>query len=1072
MEDVRQPVQGAQYSTEEVGRLRQAVVRSYCSNEGSDRARMKEWEQLLELFPIALGDCLLEDLAGTEDLLILCEGRVRVLSYSAAEQRQLSVQVLEQGAVFGNTSWVNASEIEPLPYRVVASSAGWVARLPGRQRQAWIEQFPAFQEQWLAQEQVREQLVFLKAYASMGGAVPTGEQLQQLQAYITPVEIAAGEQLAAAAAHSLALDGLLWVRSGCLSSTDEPDVLLEVGQTFRLSTKAGQSSQAKTWTAQTAVRAYGLKQQHWSELRQLQPELMTKILGPELETSAGEQVLGGRRSPRLNAKSIVGKRSRPQRKVSTPSSRRTLKSDASASPQRPTGPDVEFPQPPRRSHLKAQLRLWGRYPFIAQQSAADCGPTCLAMLGQFWGHRLNLNLLRGFAKVGRSGASLKHLAAAAEQAGFSARPVRASLSKMQEQRLPWIAHWQGEHYVVVYAVKGEHVLLSDPGRGRQKLPRQQFLESWTGYALMVAPTERLKQSGASQRASLGQFWKVLWPYRSILGQIVVLSLLMQLFGMVSPIFTQVILDQVVVQKSLTTLNVFVIGALLFGVWQLSLGAVRQYLLDYFSNRLNLTLVSGFVNHALRLPLSFFENRQVGDILTRVGENQKIQAFLMRQAISTWLDALMAVVYLGLMFYYNSQLSLLVVGMLPPIILLTLVATPFLKKLSREVFNDSAEQSSLLVEMLTGVATVKAAAAEQEVRWRWEDRFTRLLNTQFRAQKLTNMLSVLSSLINTIGSMALLWYGSRLVIQDQLSIGQLVAFNMLIGRVIGPVLSLVGLWDEFQEVLIAVERLNDVLEEKPESGSGALELVLPTIQGDVEFDGVTFRYEQMEERNILESLSFVAKAGETIAIVGRSGSGKTTMVKLLQGLYPTTSGRIWIDGHDLGHTSLRSLRSQLGVVPQECFLFSGTIMENIQLYRTEFGLEAVVEAAKLAEAHAFIQDLPLGYNTKVGERGANLSGGQRQRIAIARALLGNPRILLLDEATSSLDTESERRFQQNLTRISQGRTTFIIAHRLSTVRNADCILVLDSGVLVEKGSHKQLVEQRGLYYHLAQQQLEL
>jgi ATP-binding cassette subfamily B protein len=348
----------------------------------------------------------------------------------------------------------------------------------------------------------------------------------------------------------------------------------------------------------------------------------------------------------------------------------------------------------------------------------------------------------------------------------------------------------------------------------------------------------------------------------------------------------------------------------------------------------------------------------------------------------------------------------------------------------------------------------------------------MLNVKFKGQNLGNGLQSTGGLINTLGSTALLWYGATLVMQDQLSIGQFVAFNMLLGNVINPILALVNLWDEFQEVLVSVERLNDIFLAKPEESPQTPLLTLPKLRGDVKFENVTFRYDEDEQRNTLQNISFEVHSGQTIAIVGRSGSGKSTLVKLLQALYHPTSGQINVDGHDICQVSPQSLRSQMGVVPQECFLFSGTVLENITLYRNEYTLEQAVEAAKLAEAHAFIQSLPLGYNTKVGEQGSMLSGGQRQRIAIARALLGDPKILLLDEATSSLDTESERRFQQNLARISRDRTTFIIAHRLSTVRNADCILVLDRGVLVECGTHDQLMALQGLYYHLAIQQLDL
>ena len=590
---------------------------------------------------------------------------------------------------------------------------------------------------------------------------------------------------------------------------------------------------------------------------------------------------------------------------------------------------------------------------------------------------------------------------------------------------------------------------------------------------MLFRSEIGEQKGIKTQNFLG----IIWPYRSTIAQIIVISLFIQIFGIVTPLFTQVILDQVVVSKSIVTLHVFAVGLLLFGIWRSLLGASRQYLLDYLSNRIDLTLISGFISHTLSLPIKFFESRQVGDILTRVQENQKIQAFLTRQAITAWLDALMAVVYIGLMIYYNGRLALLVLALIPPIVILTLVATPFLRQISREIFNAGAKQNSSLVEMITGLATIKATASEREMRWRWEDQLTVMINTQFRGQKLGNSLQIVGGAINTLGSTALLWYGAMLVIQDQLTIGQFVAFNMMIGSVISPVLSIVGLWDQFQEVLVSIERLDDVFSTPAEESPDKPMLVLPRIQGSVKLENVSFRYSQDDERNTLQNLSFEVATGETVAIVGRSGSGKSTLVKLLQGFYYPEKGRLTIDGHDIRHISLQSLRVQLGVVPQDCFLFSGTILENITLYKNGLGadstsLEEAIEVAKLAEAHAFIQDMPLGYQTPVGERGTSLSGGQRQRIAIARALLGDPRILILDEATSSLDTESEHRFQQNLARISRDRTAFIIAHRLSTVRNADRILVLDKGILAEQGNHEQLMAERGLYYHLAQQQLDL
>jgi ATP-binding cassette subfamily B protein len=730
---------------------------------------------------------------------------------------------------------------------------------------------------------------------------------------------------------------------------------------------------------------------------------------------------------------------------------------------------IPFPQPDRQK-LRNNLP-WANYPFVEQQSSSDCGAACLAMVSRYWGKQFSLNSLRIKAGVGRSGASLKGLARAAEGLGFQATPVRASWERLSDRVHPWIAHWQGNHYVVVYQVKGDRIVIADPAEGKRSLTPAEFTEGWTGYALLLEPTPELAKT-PDQKSSLSRFVGLLLPHRNTIIKVLFGSLLLQLFSLVTPLFTQIILDRVVVSKSLTSLNVFAFGLLLFGIWRIGLGSARQYLLDYLSNRLDLTFLSGFINHTLRLPLSFFESRQVGDIITRVQETQKIQSFLTRQAVSTWLDVIMAFVYVGLMSYYNLHLTLLVLAIIPPIVILTVLASPLLRRVSRQIFKESSAQTSLLVEMMSGIATVKAAASEQEVRWRWEDRLTRTLNMAFKGQKLGIGLGAISNTINTIGSTALLWYGATLVIQDQLTIGQFVAFNMLIGNVISPILAVVGLWDEFQEILVSVERLDDVFTAQPEESYQDQMLMLPTIAGDVKFENVCFRYGEDDEKYTLQNISFHAQKGQAIAIVGRSGSGKSTLVKLLQGLYHPKSGRICIDDHDVRQISPNSLRSQLGVVPQECFLFSGTILENITLYRSDFSLEQVVEVAKLAEAHAFIQSFPLGYNTQVGERGSTLSGGQRQRIAIARALLAKPRILILDEATSSLDTDSERRFQQNLDRISSDRTTFIIAHRLSTVHNVDCILVLDQGILTEVGNHDQLMERKGIYYHLVGQQLDL
>lgn len=728
-----------------------------------------------------------------------------------------------------------------------------------------------------------------------------------------------------------------------------------------------------------------------------------------------------------------------------------------------------FPSPTVKINQIWQ-RFSQRYPFFEQQSASDCGAACLVMVGSYWGKRFSVNRLREIANVDRSGASLRGLAAAAESIGFSTRPVKAGLQKLAEQNLPAIAHWEGKHYIVVYQITSKYVIVCDPAIGQRTLSHQEFKAGWTGYTLLLQPTALLREA-KEERQPFWQFFELVKPHGLVLFEVLIASILIQVLGLVTPLFTQLLLDRVVVQRSNLTLTAIGVGMLLFGLFRVAITGLRQYLLDHTAQRVDTAIIVGFIGHTFRLPLKYFESRYVGDIISRVQENRKIQRFLTGEALSIFLDLLTVFIYVGLMFWYSWQMALLTLVIVPPFVLLTLIATPFLKRISREIFSAITTESSYLIQAMTGIRTVKSMSIEQTVRWHWEDLLSKSIKTTFSGQVIGNRLQIFSSTIQTVITTGLLWFGAWQVIQNQLTIGQLVAFNMLLGSVISPFQRLIVLWNELQEVLIAVERINDVIDAEPEEDlNKEIRQSLPPVRGHICFDRVTFRYNPDSDTNTLENISFEVKPGQMVALVGRSGSGKTTISKLLLGLYPPTQGKISIDGYDVNTLSLRSLRQQIGVVDQDTFMFGGTIRENISVGFPGATLDEVIAAAQLAGAHQFIQELPMGYETQIGEGGGLLSGGQRQRIAIARALLGNPRILVLDEATSSLDAESERIIQTNLTTILRGRTTFVIAHRLSTVRNADTILVLDRGVLVEAGSHDELMAKRGHYFYLNQQQL--
>lgn len=755
-----------------------------------------------------------------------------------------------------------------------------------------------------------------------------------------------------------------------------------------------------------------------------------------------------------------------------------------ALPMYPEGKIIPFPsqtvpQPEKPRHYfprpKEKIGYWWRrvtrrYPFYAQQSASDCGAACLVMIGSYWGKHFSVNRLRNLTNVNRTGASLRAIASAAESLGFASRPVKASFEKLAEQSLPAIAHWEGNHFIVVYEITKQRVIVCDPAIGQLSLSRREFQVGWTGFALLLQPTALLNDT-KDETTNVWKFFELIKPHYGVLLEVFIASVLMQLFGLVTPIFTQLLLDRVLVQRSVTTLNAVGIGMIVFGLFSIVMNGVRSYLLSHTANRISVSLLVGFIQHTFRLPLSYFESRYVGDIVSRIQENQKIQNFLTGQTLSVILDLLTLVIYLALMFWYSWRMALFVLFTVPPFFILALASTSILRRISREVFNAGAEENSYIIQSLTGIRTVRSLAVEQTVRWHWEELLNNLVKKAFHAQIIGIRLSILSGAINTFVNTSLMWFGAWQVIQGELTIGQLVAFNLLVGNVLSPFQRLSQLWNQLQEIIISTERINDVLDAEPEEDlQHQPRKVLGKLRGHIRFQNVTFRYHPESKTNVLENLSFEIQPEQMVALVGRSGSGKTTLSKLILGLYPATEGKVFIDECDVSSISLRSLRTQVGVVDQDTFLFGGTIRENISIAHPEASLEEIIEAAKLAGADEFIQQLPMGYESEIGEGGGMLSGGQRQRLAIARALMGNPRLLLFDEATSHLDSESERIIQNNLKTILKGRTSVIIAHRLSTIRRADLILVLDGGLLVESGTHEELIAKQGHYYYLNQQQL--
>ena len=680
---------------------------------------------------------------------------------------------------------------------------------------------------------------------------------------------------------------------------------------------------------------------------------------------------------------------------------------------------------------------------------------------------------------------------AAEKLGLHLRRIDTAWNNLRQLGLPALMQWQegssngttsnavsnlvlpraartagtsSNRWIIAYAVKGDRLVVADPlnpSRTCESVPRALVESVWDGQLWQIEPIQK------QEKFSLAWFLPAIWSYRTLLGEVLLASFTLQLLGLATPVITQVVIDRVMVQGSLSTLDVMAFA--LFGVafFEAGLGVLRLFIFTHTARRLDLSLSAQLFRHLMRLPLSYFEARRVGDTVARVQELENIRQFLTGTALTVVLDAVFAVVYLVIMFAYSVPLTFVSLGMVPFFALLTLTVTPILRKWLNETFNRSADSQSFLVETITGIQAVKAHTAERVARDRWEGLFARFIRTGFKASTTSNISNNIADFLTNLSYLIILWFGAKLVIEQKLTIGQLVAFQMLSGRMTGPLLRLVQLWQNLQQVLLSVDRIGDILNTAPEAESGS-GLVLPPLQGQVSFDQVFFRYHPTQEP-VLRGISFNVQPGMLVGVVGRSGSGKSTLSKLIQRLYSVESGRILIDGFDIKSADLGSLRQQVAVVLQEDFLFNGSVLENISLGNPDIGAEQVVEAARLAVAHDFISELQHGYETSVGERGTALSGGQRQRIALARLFLSQAPLLVLDEATSALDAETEQQVLQNIQKVSQNRTVFLIAHRFAPLKRADLIVVLEKGVLVEKGTHDDLLRSKGLYWSLYQRQ---
>lgn len=700
----------------------------------------------------------------------------------------------------------------------------------------------------------------------------------------------------------------------------------------------------------------------------------------------------------------------------------------------------------------------------------DTGLKCLSVIAQF--HQLPVDEGQLSHQYGVAGElfDTTSLLRAAKALTLKAKLVNSSIDNLSKTPLPAIVKTKTGDFVILARIAEsessglDKLLIHDVREtSPQIINADAFEELWTGELILLTRRTNLKES-------LQQVFDITWfipsfvKYRRLFGEILIASFFLQLFALITPLFFQVIMDKVLVHRGLSTLDVIALGFFVISVFEVLLGGIRSYVLSHSTNRVDVELGARLFNHLLALPINYFESRQVGQSVARVHELNNIRNFITGSALTLVLDLFFTIVFIAVMWYYSPKLCWIVLATIPFYIVLSIFITPILRHRLNEKFKHGAANTSFLTEAVTGVQTVKAMSVEPQMQRKWEDQLANYVNASFRSQNLGNIANQIASLINKLMTLGIIWWGAHLVMDGDLTVGQLVAFNMLAGRVSGPILKIVQLWQDFQQAGISIARLGDILNTPREPSYNPNRSTLPNIAGKVEFEHVRFRY-RLDAPVILEDFNLQVKPGEIIGIVGRSGSGKSTLTKLVQRLYVPESGRVLVDGVDLAMVDTAWLRRNIGVVLQENFLFNQSVRENIALVNPAASMEDIVRVATLAGAHEFILDLPEGYDSQVGEQGCNLSGGQRQRLAIARALLTNPRILIFDEATSALDYESERIIQDNMVEICKGRTVFIIAHRLSTVRMCNRIIVMNKGRIMEEGSHDQLLDLQGYYAQL-------
>ncbi|MDR2043181.1 MAG: peptidase domain-containing ABC transporter [Clostridium sp.] len=713
-----------------------------------------------------------------------------------------------------------------------------------------------------------------------------------------------------------------------------------------------------------------------------------------------------------------------------------------------------------------------RYYCIRQHDISDCGAACLATILKQYGRRLPITRIREIAGTDRQGTNAYGMVKAAGELGFTAKAVKGGRNSVFSGfPLPAVAHVLADgsrpHYIVIHKITQKRIMVADPGKGLVKYTPEEFLQIWTGILILMVPAQTFTKSDGGS-SMLPHFFALLKPQKRLIADIFIASLLLAGMGILGAFYFKAILDDILPASAVKTLTVISIGVILLKIFSVLLQAVRTQLLVYMSQNLDIALLLGYYNHVLKLPMNFFGSRKVGEIISRFQDAGSVRDAISRATLSAFIDILMAVIGGIILFFQQKKLFFISVVIVVCYAILVFAFNRSYKKLNQAQMQNNAELTSYLVESLNGIETVKAFNGETAVNIETEFRFIRLLRSVLKLGSVSNIQEMLKSFVEGVGGVVIIWMGAYMVINGDLTFGTLLTFHSLLAYFLTPIKNIIDLQSAMQTAIVAAERLGEILDIPPEISEKESRKMTPkNLKGDIVFNEIYFRYGTRQA--VLENFSLHIKSGESVALVGESGAGKSTLAKLLLNFYQSEKGNLTIGGYAVNDIQFDVLRSKIAYIPQDVFLFSGTVYENIVFGMPDADLEMAIECAKMAMVHDDIINMPLRYESYVDENGSNLSGGQRQRIAIAHALMKHPDILIMDEATSNLDAVSEKSIHETIDKFSKEITTIIIAHRLSTIRRCDRIFVLSKGKIIESGSHSDLMNLQGEYYHLYRSQ---